>query len=459
MTTNAPCSQAERLQVFRGTFIHSTNTSPLETLDPCVLGVNQMGKIVFIETVDKKEELSQTWHFKKENIRVLRPREEFFIPGLVDTHIHASQYTNMGSSLDLPLLQWLIKYTFPVEAKFKDLKFAEDIYTKVVKRTLRNGTTTACYFATIHTESSLKLCDIIDKFGQRAFVGKVCMDINDLFLTYKETSREAVSETERFVAELTKRKYPLVKPIVTPRFVPSCTSELLQHLGSFANLNNLHIQSHISESRPEVDAVKKMFPKCKDYSEVYDTHGLLTDKTIMAHGVYLSDEELKLFHKKGAAISHCPNSNISLCSGLFDVRNALNHKVNVGLGTDVSGGYSPSMLNAVRGAMDTTKILSLKSSDYEKLSYKEAFRLATLGGSQALGLDNLIGNFEVGKDFDAVLVNTSVPSNPFEVFPEDTQLDIFQKFLFLGDDRNMVEVYVAGKQVVPFPKSEYNNCT
>ncbi|XP_067839643.1 guanine deaminase [Heptranchias perlo] len=451
MATKAPSSQDGRLQVFRGTFIHSTDATPLEVLDARVLGVNETGKIVFIETADKEEELSQKWHFKKENIRVLRQREEFFIPGLVDTHIHASQYPNMGSCLDHPLLEWLIKYTFPVEAKFKDLKFAEDTYTKVVKRTLRNGTTTACYFTTIHTESSLKLCDIIDKLGQRAFVGKVCMDLNDLFPAYKETSREAVSETKRFVAELTKLKFSLVKPIVTPRFAISCSSELLQQLGSFANCNNLHIQSHVSESLPEIDTVKKLFPECKDYSDVYNTHGLLTDKTIMAHGVYLSDEELKLLRSKGTAISHCPNSNISLCSGLFDVRNVLNHKVKVGLGTDVSGGYSPSVLDAVRGAIGTSNILSLKSSDYEKLSYKEAFRLATLGGSQALGHDKLTGNFEVGKDFDAVLVNTSVPSSPFDVFTEDTQLDIFQKFLFLGDDRNMTEVYVAGKQVVPFP--------
>ncbi|XP_051875558.1 guanine deaminase [Pristis pectinata] len=453
MATKTPNGRGDRLQVFRGTFIHSTDTSPLESLDAYIVGVNELGKIMFIDTADKDEELSVKWRFKRETIRVLQPRQEFFIPGLVDTHIHASQYPKMGSCLDLPLLQWLIKYTFPVEARFKDLKFAEDMYTKVVKRTLRNGTTTACYFATIHTDSSLKLCDVIDKFGQRAFVGKVCMDINDIYTEYKETTNESVKETERFVAELAKRKYPLVRPIVTPRFVPSCTSELLKQLGSFANANDLHIQSHISEARPEIDVVNNMFLNCKNYSDVYDVHGLLNDKTIMAHGVYLSDEELELFQKKGAGIAHCPNSNTSLCSGLMNVRNALNHKVNVGLGTDVSGGYSPSVLDAVRRAIDVSNILSLNTPGYEKLSYKEVFRLATLGGSKALGLDKLIGNFEVGKDFDAVLINTSVPNSPFEVFPEDTLMDIFQKFLFLGDDRNISEVYVAGKQVFPFAKS------
>ncbi|XP_072904646.1 guanine deaminase [Hemitrygon akajei] len=453
MATKTPEDRGDCLQVFRGTFIHSTDTSPVESLDAYVVGVNELGKIIFIDTADKEEELSAKWHFKRDTVRVLRPRQEFFIPGLVDTHIHAPQYPNMGCCLDLQLLQWLVKYTFPTETKFKDLKFAEDVYTKVVKRTLRNGTTTACYFATIHTDSSLKLCDIIDKFGQRAFVGKVCMDVNDIYTEYKEATEESVKETERFVAELAKLKYPLVRPIVTPRFALSCSSELLKQMGTFAKANNLNIQSHISETRPEINAMRKIFPNCKNYSEVYDAHGLLNNKTIMAHGVYLSDEELELFQKKGAGIAHCPNSNISLCSGLMDVRRALNHKVNVGLGTDVSGGYSPSILDAVRKAIETSKILSFNSSDYEKLSYEEAFRLATLGGSKALGLDKLTGNFEVGKDFDAVLINISIPSSPFEVSPEDTLMDIFQKFLFLGDDRNMSEVYVAGKRVFPFPRA------
>ncbi|XP_051875896.1 guanine deaminase-like [Pristis pectinata] len=499
MATKTPDRRGHCLQVFRGTFIHSTDTSPLESLDPCILGVNEVGKIVFIDTVDKEEELSEKWHFKRETIRVLRPRQEFFIPGLVDTHIHASQYPKMGSCLDLPVLQWLVKYTFHVEARFKDLKFAEDIYTKVVEKTLRNGTITACYFATIHTDSSLKLCDIIDRFGQRAFVGKVCMDINDLFTKYKETTCESVKEAERFIAELSKRKYSLVRPIITPRSAPFCTSILLKQLGSIASTNNVHIQSHISESCSKVDLVQKLFATCKDYSDVYHTHGLLTDKTIMAHGTYLSDKELKLFQRKGAGIAHCPNSNTCCASGLMDVRNALNHKVNVGLGIDVSGGYSPSVLDAVQRAIDVSNILSLNSLGYEKLSYKEVFRLATLGGSKALGLDELTGNFEVGKDFDAVLINTSVPSSPFEVFPKDTlmaagssgsalwteqswsikrlsmeeitlltpntirwirrsvsELLVHLEGLFgkvQGDDWNIAEVYVAGKQVFPFPKA------
>uniref|UniRef100_V9KM42 Guanine deaminase n=1 Tax=Callorhinchus milii TaxID=7868 RepID=V9KM42_CALMI len=446
-------SQERSLQVFTGTFVHSTQVSPVQILNDHILGVDKNGKIVFFEASDKEEKLSETWHFNKKDIRVLQPMKEFFIPGLVDTHIHASQYSNIGTGLDLTLLPWLTKYTFPVEAKYKDLKFAEDIYTKVVERTLKNGTTTACYFATIHTDASLKLCDIVDNYGQRALVGKVCMDINDTFHKYKEETSHSLEETQRFVTELAKRKYPRVKPIVTPRFAASCSSELLKQLGLFAKHNNLHIQSHISETRPELEITKRLFEKYENYTDVYYQHNLLTDKTVMAHGVYLSDEELKVFHREGAAISHCPNSNISLCSGLLDMRNVLKHQVKVGLGTDVSGGYSASMLDAIRRAIDTTKILSVQSPGYEKLSYKEIFRIATLGGSQALGLDKLIGNFEVGKEFDALLINVDVPNSAFEMFPGETNEDIFQKFLLLGDDRNIEEVYVAGKQVVPFLES------
>uniref|UniRef100_H3ATH0 Guanine deaminase n=1 Tax=Latimeria chalumnae TaxID=7897 RepID=H3ATH0_LATCH len=411
-------------------------------------------EIAFIEHSEEQGELSEIWNFKESDIRELN-NGEFFIPGMVDTHIHAPQYAYAGTGLDLPLLQWLNKYTFPAESRYKELDYAKDIYTKVVKRTLKNGTTTACYFATIHTDSSLLLADITDKFGQRAFVGKVCMDINNAMPQYKECTLESVEEMNRFLAELLEKKYPRVKPIVTPRFVPSCTKDLLMKLGLLVKKNDTHVQSHISENRGEVELVKNLFPDCKSYSEVYDKYHLLTNKqTVMAHGCYLSDKELKLFKHRGAAISHCPNSNISIFSGLLDVRNVLNHKVKLGLGTDVAGGYSASMLDAVRKALDISKILTIQTPSYETLTFKEVFRLATLGGSQALGLDNIIGNFEVGKEFDAVLIKPNVPASPFDVFAEDSceniAKDIIQKFIYLGDDRNMTEVYVAGSCVVPF---------
>uniref|UniRef100_A0A2K5ZGP9 Guanine deaminase n=1 Tax=Mandrillus leucophaeus TaxID=9568 RepID=A0A2K5ZGP9_MANLE len=374
----------------------------------------------FLEEASQQEKLAQEWCFKPCEIRELS-HHEFFMPGLVDTHIHASQYSFSGSNVDLPLLEWLTKYTFPAEHRFQNIDFAEEVYTRVVRRTLKNGTTTACYFGTLHTDSSLLLAEITDKFGQRAFVGKVCMDLNDTFPEYKETTEESIKETERFVSEMLQKN------------------------------------SHISETRDEVEAVKNLYPNYKNYTDVYDKNNLLTTKTVMAHGCYLSAEELNVFHERGASIAHCPNSNLSLSSGFLNVLEVLKHEVKIGLGTDVAGGYSYSMLDAIRRAVMVSNILLINKVNEKSLTLKEVFRLATLGGSQALGLDGEIGNFEVGKEFDALLINPKASDSPIDLFYGDFFGDIseavIQKFLYLGDDRNIEEVYVGGKQVVPFSSS------
>ncbi|KAF3695937.1 Guanine deaminase [Channa argus] len=443
--------------VFRGTFIHSTQKSALDILEDALLGVDTAGKIAFIGNSQELEKLSQTFGFSPSDVTQLT-QHEFFMPGLVDTHIHASQYSYAGTALDMPLLQWLTTYTFPVESHFKDLEFAHRVYAQVVKRTLRNGTTTACYFATIHTDASLLLGQIANDFGQRALVGKVCMDSKNS-LNYCETTPESQNETRRFIKELLDRKYPLVKPVVTPRFVLSCTKDLLGELGTIAKKTNLHIQSHISENVEEVKLVKQHFPDCKNYADIYHKYNLLTDKTVMAHGCYLSDEELSLFRETGASLSHCPNSNISLCSGVLNVRNVLKHKVKLGLGTDVAGGYSASMLDAMRRALDVSKFLTIQNPEHSTLTFEEVFRLATLGGSEALSLDDQTGNFEVGKDFDALRVNLTVPGGPIDLIQKSEPKIQLEKFMNLGDDRNIVEVFVAGRKVVPFTEPTAYNCT
>ncbi|XP_058682299.1 guanine deaminase [Poecile atricapillus] len=438
--------------VFKGTFVHSSASAPMEILHGHLLGVDDNGTIAFVEQADQLEELAKMWGFKTSDIRQLS-KHEFFMPGLVDTHIHAPQYSFTGTRVDLPLLQWLTSYTFPTEAKYQDSGFAEEVYTRVVRRTLKNGTTTACYFATIHTDSSLILAEIIDKFGQRAFVGKVCMDMNESVPQYREITADSVQETERFVKELLEKKYPRVQPIITPRFGPSCTEDLLNALGDLAQAHDLRVQSHISENEEEVKLVENMFPAYQNYTELYDKNKLLTSKTVMAHACHLSEEELKLFSLRGAAISHCPNSNFSLRSGVLNVRKVLEHNVKLGLGTDVAGGYSASMLDAIRKTMMASNSLQINKVNETGLTLEEAFQLATLGGSQALGLDDVIGNFEVGKEFDALLINTKASDSPFDLFSADDFEDTLQKFLYLGDDRNISEVYVAGKQVVPFSSS------
>ncbi|NWW65851.1 GUAD deaminase, partial [Ifrita kowaldi] len=448
--------------VFKGTFVHSSASAPMEILHGHLLGVDDNGTIVFVEQADQLEELAKTWGFKTSDIRQLS-KHEFFMPGLIDTHIHAPQYSFTGTRVDRPLLQWLTSYTFPTEAKYQDSGFAEEVYTRVVRRTLKNGTTTACYFATIHTDSSLLLAEITDKFGQRAFVGKVCMDMNDSVPQYREITADSVQETESFLCS-EQSNYPRVQPIITPRFGPSCTEDLLSALGDLAETHDLHVQSHISENEEEVKLVENMFPAYQNYTELYDKNKLLTSKTVMAHACHLSEEELKLFSLRGAAISHCPNSNFSLRSGVLNVRKVLEHNVKLGLGTDVAGGYSASMLDAIRKTIIASNSLQINKVNETGLTLEEAFQLATLGGSQALGLDDVIGNFEVGKEFDALLINTKASDSPFDLFSAD-DFEVIRTGLMIkkvngnamgqvrGDDRNISEVYVAGKQVVPFSSS------
>ncbi|XP_078735269.1 guanine deaminase [Lampetra fluviatilis] len=438
-------------RVLVGTLVHATRQEPLLVLRAHALGVARDGKIAFVVPETQLQETLQRRGWSAASIRRLSDRQ-FVMPGLVDTHIHASQYSFAGTAVGLPLLEWLRRYTFNVEAKFHDLQFAEDVYTRVVRRTLKNGTTTACYFGTIHTDATLLLCDIADRAGQRAMVGKVCMDHNEAVPAYKETCDEAVRDTERFIMAVKDMKYARVHPVVTPRFALSCTRETMRALGETARGTGTRIQSHISESREEVELVRSLFPESENYTEVYRSSGLLTDKTVMAHGVHLGEEELRLFHEAGAGISHCPLSNAALCSGTMDAQAVLSHGVKLGLGTDVAGGYSASMLTAVRHAVLAAHHVGLTAHHVgqdQTLGFREAFRLATLGGSQVLGLEEVTGSLEVGKELDALLVDTEAPGSPLDIFPDDSWEDIIQKFLFLGDDRNILEVYVAGRDVTP----------
>ncbi|XP_022106133.1 guanine deaminase-like isoform X2 [Acanthaster planci] len=406
--------------------------------------------ILFVEPARNLPELSAQHGFQLDEVRNING--QFLMPGFVDTHIHAPQYVYTGAAMDLTLLDWLQKYTFPTEAKFDDLHFATDVYQKVVHRTLKNGTTTASYFATIHKEASLRLAEIVARFGQRAFVGKVNMDSHSPDF-YKETTEKSIQDTIWFIEQVQSMDNPLLTPIVTPRFACSCSIDLMKRLADIAEQYKLPIQTHISENKEEIDFIRRLFPTCSSYTDVYRQCGLLTSRTILAHGIYLDEEELQTIQDYGCGIAHCACSNFSLKSGILDLRKLIEKDIKVGLGTDVSGGYTPSMLGSIRQSVIASNVQECQQrNSYRSVDFKGMFYLATLGGSKVLGLEDKIGNFEVGKDFDAILVNPTVANSPFDVFHStycDTIEDVVQKFLYLGDDRNIQEVYVAGKRVIP----------
>lgn len=222
----------------------------------------------------------------------------------------------------------------------------------------------------------------------------------------------------------------------------------MKGLGELAQKYELPIQSHLSENIHEVEEVNALHPDLLHYTDVYREMGLLTEKTYMAHCCHVSPDEAKMLAECKSGIAHCPMSNFNIKSGVADVKFLTDHGLDVGLGTDVSGGHSPSMLSAIHMAIIASNTIQFtRGEEYKPISHKEAFYMATLGGSKVLGLDKVIGNFEVGKQFDALLIGTDVKESPFDVFEDDTLEDVVQKFLYMGDDRNIKKVFVNGKLI------------
>ncbi|CAH2002412.1 unnamed protein product [Acanthoscelides obtectus] len=249
----------------------------------------------------------------------------------------------------------------------------------VMRRTLNHGTTTACYFASLFQDASLILVDAVLKYGQRAFIGKINMTTlapDD----YVETPEETIKLTRKFIESVRSKDCELVEPIVTPRFALSLEMDSMIELGQLVKEYNVNVQTHISENTDEVKQVNSKYGL--PYANVYDKAGLLTPKTVLAHGIYLTDEELSLLSQRGSSVSHCPDSNTCLKSGMCDVRRLFSFGIKVGLGTDVSGGASPSIVSAMRSALATSINLSFGQKNYKPLNYLDVFYLATLGGAE-----------------------------------------------------------------------------
>lgn len=444
--------------VYRGAVIHSATFDDIEVLEDGLMGVDGDGRILFLVDTGKKSTPAAAFPLRAAgHITVVSLRKgQFICPGFVDAHAHAPQHAFTGTALDLPLLEWLQKYTFPHESRFSDLVHARKIYERAVHNHLRNGSTTVSYFATIHTDACKLLVDIVREQGQRALVGKVNMDRNAPEY-YVETTEASLAGTREFIDYVLGLKDPLVTPVITPRFVPTCTPTLMKGLGDLASKHSLPVQSHLGETVEECAWVRELHPECRNYADVYVRHGLMPLKTpvYMAHCIHCGAPERAVLMDRNCGVVHCPNSNFTLGSGVCNVRQWVSEGHRVGMGTDVAGGYSPSMLDAIRNArvasVAVTQISGRQNSKIVqemRLSYAQLFYLATLGGAVVVGLQDKIGNFKVGKDLDALIVDTDAPGSPTSTYEHDTLLDRFQKFLFLGDDRNIVQCIVRGRTVL-----------
>ena len=394
----------------------------------------------------------------------------------IDTHIHASQYPNAGIFGKSTLLDWLTTYTFPLESSFgnpespmykssssrpEPLARAKSVYSRVISRTLAHGTTTASYYATIDVPATNLLVDLAFSIGQRAFIGRVCMDNPDTCPDYyrDESTEETMKATKASISHCRTLDpdAKLIAPILTPRFAPSCVSSTLSALGALAKSDpTLRIQTHISENTSELALVKELFPDQPSYAAVYDHHNLLTPRTILAHAVHLSSAEIELAKSRSAKISHCPASNSALGSGFCPVRTLLDAGLDVGLGTDVSGGYSPSMLEAVRQACLVSRHVGFVNGGNSSfnIGVAEGLYLATMGGAKVVGLTGKVGGFDEGMLWDVQEIGLggideqgNGDDSGVDVFGWESWEERVAKWIWNGDDRNVRRVWVGGRLV------------
>lgn len=426
------------VKAYRAAILHSL-------ADPAVVGVEQSYQyfedgILLIENgkvaqVGAAAELLP----KLAGIEVQHYRDALITPGFIDTHIHYPQ-TGMIASYGEQLLDWLETYTFPTEQQFADKAHASDVAAIFLKELLRNGTTTALVFGSVHPQSVDAFFEQADKLNLRMIAGKVLMDRNAPdYLT--DTAETGYAESKALIERWHGKGR--LHYAVTPRFAPTSTPEQLELAGKLlGEYPDLYMHTHLSENRKEIEWVKALFPERKGYLDVYDHHRLIGPRAVFAHGVHLCDEECQRLAETGSAVAFCPTSNLFLGSGLFDLNKLEAHGVRVGLGTDVGAGTSFSQLQSLNEAY---KVMQLQG---KKLDPFKSLYLATLGGANALYLDDRLGNFLPGKDADFLVLDyNATPLISYRMQQARSLEERLFALTMLGDDRAVKETFAAGVSV------------
>ena len=370
-------------------------------------------------------------------------KDDLIIPGLTDLHVHAPQYTFRASGMDLELLDWLNTYAFPQEARYENLEFARSAYSIFAEDMKKSPNTRACIFGTLHVPATELLMELMDKTGLKTMIGKVNMDRNGSTIL-QETSAEASAQATVTWIEDTLNRFENTTPILTPRFTPACTDQLMAKLSQIQKKYHLPMQSHLSENFGEIEWVKELCPGTHFYGEAYHQFQLFGGDcpTIMAHCVHSSEEELALMKKQGVYVAHCPQSNTNLSSGIAPARHYLEAGLHVGLGSDIAGGTSLSILRAMADAIQVSKLYwRLVDSSAKPLTLEEAFYLGTEGGGSFFGK---VGSFREGYEFDAVILNSSTIPTPLSLSPKDR----LERLVYLSDDRNITGKYVSGRKIL-----------
>lgn len=369
--------------------------------------------------------------------------DKLLIPGLSDLHVHAPQFSFRGLGMDMELLDWLNTYTFPEEAKYADLDYAERAYQQFADHLHRSVTTRAVVFGTVHAPATTLLMEKMEESGLVSYVGKVNMDRNCPDFLREASAEVSLAATEQWICD-TKSRFANTYPILTPRFVPSCTDALLAGLGKLSEAYKVPVQSHLSENYSEIAWVKELQPEAKFYGDAYDRFGLFggSQPCIMAHCVHSSEEEIALMQKNGVFIAHSPLSNTNLGSGVAPITKYLEQGLRVSLASDIAGGDTENLFAVMAGAMRASKLRwRLLDQQVKQLSVDQAFYIATRGGGEFFGK---VGAFEKGYEFDCVVLDDSALVHPQELSLRSR----LERCFYLADDRQIAAKYVRGKKVL-----------
>jgi len=448
----------DRIKGLFGTFFHAPTPDALEVLADTLILVAADGSIAELLGPDDPRQGEAMAALGDELVRL--PPYSYGLPGFVDLHVHAPQYPQLGLALDEPLEVWLQKYTFPLEARYADLAFARERYEVLVDDLIANGTTTALYFATQDCEATKLLADICMAKGQRALVGKVVMDDPAACPDYyRDASPDAaIADTRALIDHV--RSHPdneagRVLPVITPRFIPSCTDETLTRLGALAQECGCHVQTHCSESDWAHGHAIARYGVTD--AEALDGFGLLTRRSVLAHSNFLTDANIDLLVARGSAVAHCALSNVYFANSVFPLRHALEKHLHVGLGTDISGGPAASMFEACRTTVQSSRLLqdgvdpalpaAERGRPNSRVDLVTAFHLATAGGGLALDLP--IGIIAPGYKFDLMAIDTSARDGGIRLFDMADAKAIFEKIIYGAARANIAAVWIDGS---PMPR-------
>ncbi|KAH8998581.1 hypothetical protein EDB92DRAFT_1791476 [Lactarius akahatsu] len=454
--------------LYRGDFVHTVQLSDIMICHDYLLGKSSM----FV-SMRRPRFPAPSYRTRATIPSFLYLQASFLLPTFCDLHLHAPQFLYQGTGLHLPLMEWLNEYAFKAEERLdREPDLARRVYTRLGERLVENGTGAVLLFGTIKEETNVILAETMQKIGIRAFIGKLSMDISTRPTYTESTPSESIASARMFIDRIRALTAHLpdharlVEPVLTPRFVPTCSDALLRGLGDLAEQTGIRVQSHLAEARDQMKAVQES--RGMSDLEVFGRARLLTPRTIQAHCTYLTPEEFSRLAQHGTAIAHCPLSNAYFSGRQLALREALDRGVRVGLGTDIAGGYSVDIMGAMRWSVGMSRISEgtrLEQSGCQataliqatvSVNWKEALYLGTRGGALALGLGG--GVFKIGAPFDAqqicLLNPNSAPAGigPLDFLASNLQsfelsLEMVEKWWCVGDTRNRTGMWIQGRQV------------